>query len=73
MIVDFKFSMTCEWLVLIGEDKDKSLWSPKVFSTEILSYQFAKDFSHYHFALYGSILQYTIKSKGTRNKIKSWI
>ena len=52
---DFKFSMACEWNILIEKDKDNSLqFTSFPHQTLIKVYQFAKVSPPHHFALYNN-------------------
>ena len=48
----FKFSVACQWRVLIKEDEDNFIAIRQNSPRQILSYQFAKVLLHHRFVLY---------------------
>ena len=72
----FKFSVACEWCVLIEEDKGNSLEFAKIFLTKFLKLLICQSFFCHRFVLYSTycilnvLLQILLPSRELKGKLK---
>ena len=72
----FKFSVACEWCVLIEEDKGNSLEFAKIFLTKFLKLLICQSFFCHRFVLYSTycvlnvLLQILLPSHELKGKLK---